>query len=295
MNRNSPCFGAVYYSFADPTENRDTLREVMLKWRQCWPNKFSRMSRTGDTFRSVAKGGDVEKLISWLFDPHDFHQSLYFTFFDQADNEGVTQQLLFWGREIDTSFISKTPNYIYVQVPHDTPYELCRELFFETAGLCPFHLCLGNYMVPCNPEGQPRSGANACKQLRSSSLLLHEFDSCFRNLEYLKLLEQRGSKFLAHPSQLIALGTELTALCGTTIEAAARAGDGVDVRQSGSACIMECTSNEGLCRAIEFLTPHFDDVGKPWMFWKDPDWASWIQRTKTTNCLSVYLGPKGNL
>ena len=294
MNANSPCFGAVYYFFADPAEHRDTLREVMLKWRRCWPNKFSRMSRTGDTFRSVVKGGDVEKLIPWLLDPHDFHQSLYFAFFDQPDPERITQQLLFWGREIDDSIKSKTPNYMYVQVPHDTPYEMCRELFFETVGLCPFHLCLGNYVVPCNPERQPRSGANACRQLRSAPLLLHEFDSCFRNQAYLTLLEQRGTRFLAHPSQLIALGAELTNLCGTTIEAATLVGDGVDVRRSGSASIIECTSSQGLWKAIDFLAPHFGVVGKPWMFWKDPEWASWIQRTKTSNVLSLHLGPTDN-
>jgi len=294
MNSANPCFGAVFYFFSDPSKIRDALRQVIFTWQQCWRQPFTKLSTTGDTFRKFPKSATLQQMVDRLYDTHDFARSLFFTFFDDPDPETVTQQLLFCGGRIHEDFKSKTPNYLYVQVPCDTPIEVCRELFFETAGLCPFHLCLGNYMVPCNPEGEPRSGANACKQLRSSSLLLHEFDSCFRNLEYLNLLEQRASKFLAHPSQLIALGTELTALCGTTIEAAARAGDGVDVRQSGSACIIECTSNEGLCRAIEFLTPHFGDVGKPWMFWKDPDWASWIQRTKTTSCLSVHLGPKGN-
>ncbi len=282
MTESSPCFGAVFYYFASPEEIRESLRRAMQTWQSLWPTRFTRMSTTGDTFRRFPRTSTVEEAISNLYDAHDFDRSLFFTFFDNPTPEALSQQLLFWGVTLQPEFKSRTPNYIYVQVPSSIPLEQCRNAFHATMKSCPFYLALGNFMVPCNPEGEPRSGSQACRELRNSELFLHEFDTTFRNGSYLDLLERQDSQFLAHPSQFIGLGKELFSKCEQTL-LAADATDGFHVSRDSDSCILEIVSNEGLAKSANLLSSHFGPIEKPLMFWKHPEWDAWIQRMRSTS------------
>ncbi len=64
----------------------------------------------------------------------------------------------------------KTPNYIYIQTSAGTDIELCWNLFKQTAAMFPVYLALGKFMVTCNPEAEPRSGAAACGTFDNRSI-----------------------------------------------------------------------------------------------------------------------------
>ena len=252
----------------------------MMLWKDCWKTPFTRMSRYGDSFRSYPMTKSLDQVLTRLYDPHDFTNSLFFTFFDGEPKGAVEAQLLFWGATIDERWKLKTPNYIYIQTSVGTDIEQCWNLFKKTAAMFPVHLGLGNFMVTCNPEVEPRSGAAACRHLRQSEYLLHDFDTSFRNDGYTRLLERRDATFLMHPSQFVAIGPELAALCGPSI-ASARSSEGELVTEpidEGQA--IRIVSDGGLARFSTIFSPHYGMVGKPRMFWKEPEWRTWLEKVR---------------
>ncbi len=74
------CFGAIFYFFADPASHREALRSSIMLWKDCWKSPFTRMSRYGDSFRSYPMTKSLDQVLTRLYDPHDFKDSLLFTF-----------------------------------------------------------------------------------------------------------------------------------------------------------------------------------------------------------------------
>lgn len=281
MSDTPKCFGAVFYFFDDPAVHRQALRSAMLLWKDCWKKPFTRMSLSGDSFRAFPKTASLGQVLDRLYDPHDFQRSLFFTFFDGEPKGAMESQVLFWGCKIDNRFKSKTPNYIYVQTPAGTDIELCWRLFKETAALFPVHLALGNVMVSCNPEGQPRSGSAACKVLRQSSHLIHDFETSFRNNSYLMLLEKRDGTFLMHPSQFVSIGAELSSLCRPALQAAHAAEGELICEAAGESQVIRILSTAGVETFAKIFAPHYGDVSRPAMFWKDAEWRTWLARMQS--------------
>jgi hypothetical protein len=276
------CFGAIFYFFADPALHRQALRSAMLLWKECWTTPFTRMSRSGDSFRSFPKAAPLEQLLERLYDPHDFDHSLFFTFFD-GDSIGETEaQLLFWGATIDERWKLKTPNYLYIQTSAGTELEQCWRLFKQTAALFPVHLALGNYMVTCNPEAQPGSGAAACRHLRQSPYLLHEFDTSFRSDGFLRLLERRNERFLLHPSQFVYVGEELASFCRPAVDAAQSCSGELMVEPIARGQAVRVCSDAGLGQFSTIFAPHYGAVVKPAKFWKDPEWHLWLTKMQSS-------------
>lgn len=287
------CFGAMFYFFDDPGVCREALRASMLLWRDCWKKPFTRMSLSGDSFRSFPKTASLEQLLARLYDPHDFEHSLFFTSFDGEPKGAMEAQLLFWGARIDERFKSKTPNYFYFQTSADADIDDCWRLFKETAAIFPAHLGIGNFMISCNPEAQPRSGAAACRSLRQSDDLLHEFDTSFRNNSYQKLLENRDARFLMHPSQFVSIGPELASLCRPALLAAQNCGEELSVEPVGQSQLIRIGSTAGLERFATIFAPHYGDVDKPRMFWKEPEWRLWLAKVQGYRPGKLFDGAAG--
>jgi hypothetical protein len=201
-------------------------------------------------------------MLDRLYDPHDFQRSLFFTFFDGEPKGKIEAQLVFWGATIDERWKLKTPNYIYIQTSAGTDIEQCWNLFKQTASMFPVHLALGNFMIACNPEAEPRSGAAVCRNLRQSEYLLHEFDTSFRNDSYLRLLERRDATFLMHPSQFVAFGPELAALCGPAIARAQSSEGELIVQPSALGQAIRIASNPGVEMFSKIFAPHYGIVDR---------------------------------
>ncbi len=157
----------------------------------------------------------------------------------------------------------KTPNYIYIQTSAGTDIELCWNLFKQTAAMFPVYLALGNFMVTCNPEAEPRSGAAACRDLRQSEYLLHEFETSFRNDGYIRLLARQDATFLMHPSEFVAIGPELAALCGPAIVSAQSSGGELIVEPISGGQAIRIASNPGVEAFSKIFAPHYGIVDRP--------------------------------
>lgn len=290
MNDIPICFGAIFYFFADPAVHRDAIRSSMMLWQESWNKPFTRMSRYGDSFRSYPMTKSLDQVLMRLYDPHDFQRSSFFTFFDGEPKGAIEAQLLFWGATIDERWKLKTPNYVYVQTSAGVDIEQCWNLFQQTAAMFPVHLALGNFMITCNPEAEPRSGATACRSLRQSEYLLHEFDTSFRNESYLRLLERRDEKFLIHPSQFVAIGGELSSFCRPAFQATKACGDALTIYASGEGQVIRIRSDAGVEAFSTIFAPHYGAVDRPRMFWKEPEWRRWLAKMQGSQPGKLFEG-----
>jgi hypothetical protein len=169
-------------------------------------------------------------------------------------------------------------------------------LFKQTAAMFPVHLALGNFMVTCNPEAEPRSGATACRYLRQSEYLLHEFDTSFRNDGYNRLLARQDATFLMHPSQFVAIGPELAALCGPAITSAQSSGGEIVTESIGEGKAIRIASNPGVEAFSKIFAPHYGIVDRPTKFWKEAEWRHWLARVQSPQPRSLFdAGSAGRL
>lgn len=275
-------FGIVLYYFNDPGTIRESLLNVLGRFGECYHGGFSRISETGDRFKAFRESGRLNLFLAQQINNHDFSRSLFFSLTNASISKPPTHRMLFWGRRIDPAFKSKTPNYIYFELPPETDLKLCWHLFRESFFAHDFHLGLGNYVLVTDDESMPRSGANAVKQLCKSESFILEFDASFRNLSYLKLLESRSSKFLAQPSQFIAVGRELQATIdfAEALSASGKNQANFEFWPSDEAFFFKANETVELVSMSRFISSHFGHVDKPAMFWKQEEWNTWVNRLR---------------
>lgn len=283
MNEQSTSFGMVFYYFQDPGTVLDQLVRVLSDFVECYQEDFTRISDSGDRFKAFRES-DPGSFLGSRIRSHDFSRSLFLLLTNSSKVTTPTQKLLFWGRRIDERFKSKTPNYIYFELPTTIDIDLRWHLFKEAFFAIDFHLGLGNRVIATDEESMPRSGANAAKQLRQSQLFAQGFDASFRNLSYLQVLEQRTTKFLMHPSQFVGVGRELQHHIdyAGALAASGKSQEHFEFWPSNEAFFFKANDTRQLVAMSEFLSCHYVDVDRPSMFWKKEEWESWLGKVRGT-------------
>lgn len=275
-----------FYFFEDPSEIRQPLIAVIEAFAEHFPQRFSRISDTGDTFRNFAKSKKAATFLRDQIAHHDFYHSLFLMLSDAHKDTPPTQRILFWGRTLYPEFKSRTPNYLYFELPVTTDISTCWQLFQDAFHVCNFYLGVGNFVMSADDDSMPRSGATAAREVRDSQYILHTFDGTFRNHSYLTLLERKSSQFLIHPSQFIGVGREIKNNLKELNLAFPI--DEKLIRHTNDDCVLVRADTTDELRVLsETLSPFYGDVECPQMFWKPDPWKEWVSNAKSTKELRV--------
>ncbi|MCC9600756.1 hypothetical protein LOC67_09285 [Stieleria sp. JC731] len=282
-------YGIVLYYFDDPGEIQRDLLEVIERYFQVYSSPFTRVSKTGDRFSKwKATDSDFDSLANQIRD-HDFTRSLFLSLTNSSTKDTADQRFLFWGRRIDTAFKSKTPNYLYFELPAQTDVDVYWQLFQRSFECHPFHLGFGNFVAVADEEFMPRSGASAAKQVRNSEFFLLDFDASFRNVSFLSILENRNKLFLAHPSQFIGVGTELSSIIDEALLHSPSMTADFELVQQNGCCLFKANGMAGLREISDRFAPYYGDVSKPLMFWKPEEWSEWIVRVRGATPGRIFI------
>jgi len=284
QNKTNQTYGLGFYFFDDPNTIRESLLEVIEAFAACCPEPFSRWSETGDTFKGFSKSRTAIQFFRDRIERHDFVRSL-FLMLSNADRENApTQRILLWGRTLLPEYKSKTPNYLYFELPVETDVETRWRLFQFAFRTHNFYLGLGNVVMSIDDDSMPQSGSLAARAVRDSDYLLHTFDGTFRNFSYLDLLKRKTSQFLIHPSQFVGVGEsllrQLSDIRTQSIDASLSFHD---VRRNH--ILYKAETSEELWKISQALSPFYGDVSRPDLFWKSDEWDKWVRKAKASKML----------
>jgi len=273
-------FGLIFYFFDDPGQIRQQLLHALMCLLDTPDLTFARVSEDGERYGRF--GGDFRKYISSVLLDSDFGRSHFFQLSDGSRTDLHTHLAEFSGRRIREEFRSKTPNYVYVELPIEYDPDLLWHLFVEVFRAESFFLGLGNAVLTGQLESHPRSGAEAAKALRQSAGHQVGFWEIFGNLSYHQQLETRQG-ILYGPAQFIALGSELAPRIPFE-DALNAAGIGEQENEHFSFFPDDCgyffraDTIECRRRMWHLLHPLEAQIERPWMYWKDDQWNEWYSR-----------------
>ena len=272
-------FGMIFYYFQNPKSIESGVVELIKEFSKCFSDDFTRLSETGDAFKAF-KHSNIGDFIENQIRKHNFARSLFLSLTNAAKDSTPDQKILFWGRHIHEEFKSKTPNYLYFELPSRIDVDLCWHLFVESFRAVEFHLGLGNRVVSTNEELMSGSGSNAAKEVRVCNFFVQEFDASFRNLSYLEALENKTAEFLVQPSQFVGVGRKLMdEINYSAVYAASGVQENFEFYPTDEAYYLKANDTQQLVNLSEVFANHYATVEKPDMFWKQDQWDSWMEKT----------------
>ena len=259
----------IFYSFEDPADIREPLHESLRLLVESTGAEFTRKLFNSERYRA---SGRYLRQLEETMTSADFAHSHHLQLHDGAEDALQTATVEYMLRTIHPDFKSKTPNYIYAELPLSIDRDRAWAIFRHIMERNCFCLGLANDVITGHHEKHSRSGALAAQQLRETSGNEVGFSETLGNITF-RMQIAPGALFYG-PTEYVAVQHQFAS---PSIEEAAEA---VGLESTAAAHYFRATAQI----PREVLWEHLrvavvpTALERPLKYWKDGPWAEWYGR-----------------
>lgn len=260
-------FGMVFYSFDDPAASRKKLYDSLTSLIDLGTVTFTRKSIDGEFYGASGRYmAQIEKVIATA----EFARSEFMRLHDGADDSTQTATIEYWLRTIHPEFKSKTPNYVYAELPLHLDRDIVWHTFrgiFERNYFC---YAIGNEVITGHHEKHSRSGATAARELKMAQDYSVGFWEVFGNQSLLQQLSPQ--KLFYGPPEFAAVSAQFAV---SAIKAAAKCVGACSTENAHYFRVTPALSRSDLWLHLQ---PLHVKIQRPLKYWKDDCWSKWFQQ-----------------
>jgi len=259
-------FAMIFYSFGDPNDARTGIRTSLESLLDISRATFTRKSLDGEHYRASGRYlAYLDKTISTA----DFARSHFLRLHDGTDDAVQTTTVEYWLRTIHPAFKSKTPNYIYAELPPHVDRDIAWNTFCEVVESGYFCFAIGNDVITGHHEKHSKSGAVAARELQKAEDLSVGFWEIFGNQSYRQQLSPEN--LLYGPPEFAAVNRDFAI---SDVESAA---EQVGVDSTDAAHYFRASQMVARADLWKHLRTAKVTIDRPWKYWKDDVWVPWFQ------------------